>query len=79
MPIHAYPVANETLFPARVDFGRAAVGEEVVRRHTLECKVRCSKSGEAGCAKGVRHGHNGLRGDSLGFGCLGCSTMQAVP
>lgn len=39
VPIHAYPVANETLFPSRVDFGRAAVGEEVVRRHTLECKV----------------------------------------
>ncbi|KAG2441252.1 hypothetical protein HYH02_010095 [Chlamydomonas schloesseri] len=39
IPIHAYPVANETLFPTRVDFGRVALGEEVVRRHTLECKV----------------------------------------
>jgi hypothetical protein len=32
-------MANETLFPTRVDFGRVALGQEVVRRHTLECKV----------------------------------------
>ncbi|PNH08744.1 Primary ciliary dyskinesia protein 1 [Tetrabaena socialis] len=39
IPVHAYPVANETLFPTRVDFGRVAVGQEVVRTHRLECKV----------------------------------------
>nr|ADD85929.2 FAP221 [Chlamydomonas reinhardtii]7SQC_M0 Chain M0, FAP221 [Chlamydomonas reinhardtii]7SQC_M1 Chain M1, FAP221 [Chlamydomonas reinhardtii] len=39
IPLHAYPVANEALFPTRVDFGRVALGQEVVRSHTLECKV----------------------------------------
>ncbi|KAG2423826.1 hypothetical protein HXX76_014986 [Chlamydomonas incerta] len=39
IPLHAYPVANETLFPTRVDFGRVALGQQVVRRHTLQCKV----------------------------------------
>ncbi|EFJ43939.1 hypothetical protein VOLCADRAFT_121366 [Volvox carteri f. nagariensis] len=39
IPIHAYPVANETLFPTRVDFGRGPVGQEIVKTHTLECKV----------------------------------------
>uniref|UniRef100_A0A7S0UT62 MSP domain-containing protein n=1 Tax=Polytomella parva TaxID=51329 RepID=A0A7S0UT62_9CHLO len=39
VPIHAYPVMNETHFPKRIDFGRRSIGEESIRRVKLECKV----------------------------------------
>ena len=27
VPIHAYPIMNETKFPGRIDFGKCAIGE----------------------------------------------------
>ena len=39
VPLHAYPVMNETVFPSAVDFGLCAVGAEHVERVPLRCKV----------------------------------------
>jgi hypothetical protein len=39
IPLHAYPVMNETKFPTRIDFGKCAVGEVVTKRVKMECKV----------------------------------------
>ncbi|KAK3249974.1 hypothetical protein CYMTET_40624 [Cymbomonas tetramitiformis] len=39
VPIHAYPVMNETIFPTRIDFGKCGVNETKTRVVKLECKV----------------------------------------
>lgn len=39
IPLHGYPVTNGASFPSRVDFGRCALGDTLVRRIPLECKV----------------------------------------
>ena len=39
IPIHAYPVMNETKFPKRVDFGKCALGDVVTKTVKMECKV----------------------------------------
>ena len=39
VPLHAYPVMNETVFPSVVDFGLCAVGAQHVKRVPLRCKV----------------------------------------
>ena len=39
VPLHAYPVMNETVFPSVIDFGLRAVGERHVKRVPLRCKV----------------------------------------
>ncbi|KAK9804223.1 hypothetical protein WJX72_001932 [[Myrmecia] bisecta] len=39
VPVHAYPVMNETRFPSRVDFGKCALGEVSCQRISMECKV----------------------------------------
>ena len=39
VPLHAYPVMNETVFPSAVDFGLCAVGAEHAARVPLRCKV----------------------------------------
>eukprot|EP00798_Chlamydomonas_sp_ICE-L_P009093 gene9093-16217_t len=31
IPLHAYPVMNETKFPKRIDFGKCALGETVTK------------------------------------------------
>ena len=39
VPIHAYPVVNDVLFPVRVDFGKCANNEVYSKTVRLECKV----------------------------------------
>lgn len=39
IPIHAYPVLNEVLFPTRMDFGAVALGEIGKRHFDLSCSV----------------------------------------
>jgi hypothetical protein len=39
IPIHAYPVMNETKFPSRIDFGKCPVGKPVTKKVKIECKV----------------------------------------
>ena len=39
VPIHAYPVINDVLFPVRIDFGRCVLNEQYTRTVKLECKV----------------------------------------
>ena len=39
IPIHAYPVINDVLFPVRIDFGRCVLNEQYTRTVKLECKV----------------------------------------
>lgn len=39
IPIHAYPVVNDTKFPKRIDFGKCGIGEVYRKRVKLECKV----------------------------------------
>lgn len=39
VPLHAYPIMNETKFPTRIDFGKCAVGDTVTKRFKMECKV----------------------------------------
>ncbi|GLI65137.1 hypothetical protein VaNZ11_008595 [Volvox africanus] len=88
IPIHAYPVANETLFPTRVDFGRAAVGQELVRKHTLECKVpvdfefeivetRPNPCFKVEPARGVISGHGAVE-VTMSFCPLNFTTEEAV-
>ncbi len=31
VPMHAYPVMNETKFPRRIDFGKCAIGETYIK------------------------------------------------
>ena len=38
VPLHAYPVMNETVFPSAVDFGLCAVGAEHVARVPCDAK-----------------------------------------
>ena len=39
VPIHAYPVMNETVFPQKVDFGLCLLGKLRKKALRLECKV----------------------------------------
>jgi hypothetical protein len=39
VPLHAYPVTNQAKLPRDVDFGKCAVGCQVTRTVTVECKV----------------------------------------
>lgn len=39
IPIHSYPVMNETKFPSRIDFGKCALSEKHTKRVKIECKV----------------------------------------
>lgn len=39
VPLHAYPIMNETKFPKRIDFGRVMLGDCVTKRVKMECKV----------------------------------------
>lgn len=39
IPIHAYPIMNETKFPKRLDFGKCALGDMVTKTVKMECKV----------------------------------------
>jgi hypothetical protein len=39
VPLHSYPSLNKASFPARLDFGRCALGERVTRRLALSCSV----------------------------------------
>ncbi len=39
IPIHAYPVMNETKFPKSIDFGQLALGETASRTITMQCKA----------------------------------------
>lgn len=39
IPIHAYPVMNETKFPSRVDFGKCPIGKPITKKVKIECKV----------------------------------------
>ena len=39
VPIHAYPVMNEVVFPRRIDFGVCPLSETATRTVVLRCKV----------------------------------------
>lgn len=39
IPLHAYPVMNDVIFPTRIDMGRCSLGETVTRTVALECNV----------------------------------------
>lgn len=39
VPLHGYPVMNDTKFPRRVDFGKVAIGQLARKRVRMECKV----------------------------------------
>jgi len=39
IPIHAYPMMNQTKFPRRISFGKCAVGETYTKRVSLTCNV----------------------------------------
>ena len=39
IPIHAYPMTNQTKFPRRITFGKCAVGETYTKRISLACIV----------------------------------------
>lgn len=39
IPIHAYPILNETKFPTRVDFGVCALSDTRVKPVVIACKV----------------------------------------
>ena len=39
IPIHAYPMMNQTKFPRRISFGKCAVGETCTKRVSLTCNV----------------------------------------
>lgn len=39
IPIHAYPVMNDVVFPTKIDFGKCALSEPCTRKFKLECKV----------------------------------------
>eukprot|EP00227_Mantoniella_beaufortii_P014551 CAMPEP_0197576992 /NCGR_PEP_ID=MMETSP1326-20131121/1787_1 /TAXON_ID=1155430 /ORGANISM="Genus nov. species nov., Strain RCC2288" /LENGTH=475 /DNA_ID=CAMNT_0043139983 /DNA_START=68 /DNA_END=1492 /DNA_ORIENTATION=- len=39
VPIHAYPVMNEAVFPRAIDFGKCGVMHRQVKRISLRCKV----------------------------------------
>jgi hypothetical protein len=39
VPIHAYPVMNEVIFPKNIDFGKCGVRRRHTRRISLQCKV----------------------------------------
>jgi hypothetical protein len=42
MPIHAYPVMNDVVFPKVIDFGLCGVNTAHVREVKLRCKARSS-------------------------------------
>ncbi|KAG2494686.1 hypothetical protein HYH03_007202 [Edaphochlamys debaryana] len=88
VPIHAYPVANEAIFPTRIDFGKVAVGQEVTRTHKLECKIpvdfefeivetRPNPCFKVEPQRGVIPGRGSV-GVELSFCPLGLTTEQAV-
>ncbi|KAJ9510217.1 hypothetical protein QJQ45_015701 [Haematococcus lacustris] len=39
IPLHAYPIMNETKFPKRLDFGKVAIGDKLTKRVKMQCKV----------------------------------------
>ena len=39
IPIHGYPMMNQTRFPRRISFGKCAVGETYTKRVSLTCNV----------------------------------------
>lgn len=39
IPIHAYPMMNQTSFPRRISFGKCGIGESTTRRVNLTCNV----------------------------------------
>lgn len=39
IPIHAYPVMNDVIFPSKIDFGKCPLSETVTKTFKLECKV----------------------------------------
>lgn len=39
VPIHAYPVMNDVIFPKKIDFGKCALSETATKVFKLECKV----------------------------------------
>jgi len=39
IPIHAYPVMNDVIFPRALDFGACPLSETTVRKVRLQCKV----------------------------------------
>mmetsp|Transcript_9584 Transcript_9584/g.18058 ORF Transcript_9584/g.18058 Transcript_9584/m.18058 type:complete len:1002 (+) Transcript_9584:336-3341(+) len=39
VPIHAYPVMNDVIFPVRIDFGNCAADQLYTKKVKLECKV----------------------------------------
>lgn len=39
IPIHAYPMMNQTKFPRRISFGKCAVGETYAKHVSLTCNV----------------------------------------
>ena len=39
IPIHAYPMMNQTKFPRRISFGKCAVGETYTKHVSLTCNV----------------------------------------
>ena len=39
IPIHAYPMMNQTTFPRRITFGKCGIGESHAKRVTLACNV----------------------------------------
>ena len=39
MPIHAYPMMNQTSFPRRINFGKCGIGESTTKRVNLTCNV----------------------------------------
>ena len=74
IPLHAYPVMNETKFPSRIDFGKCAVGAVVSRKVKMDCKVGvawsavgCSPPRAAGEARTALHTVESHRCSSLPF------------
>jgi len=39
VPVHAYPVMNDVVFPTKIDFGKCALSETCTKTFKLECKV----------------------------------------
>lgn len=39
IPIHAYPMMNQTKFPKRISFGKCGVGETYTKRVSVTCNV----------------------------------------
>ena len=39
IPIHAYPMMNQTSFPRQISFGKCGIGESMTRRVNLTCNV----------------------------------------